>query len=190
MTTIIPLNKTDNLVLTKINGITACSVQEINDTEIITIQTKINQNEKTMADLITAKQDASTKSKETKRPIFVDLMEDGECEVALSQTKKSIHAFRDGNEIELPEYKERIPKEKPTVVKEEKIRQPKTKKKMAKTAKKKVTTPVKKESTTGLIGKATTLLLSPADWKRLDKAVADGKGSIRDLASKGILKVI
>ena len=140
-----------------------------------------------MADLMTAKQDASTKSKEVRTPVFVDLKPDGECEVAPRQTKESIHAFKDGNEVPLPEYKERIPLPKVKEVK------PKTKKKMAKPAKKtaakKVATPAKKD-TTGLIGKATTILLSAADWKRVDKAVADGKGSVRELASKGILKAV
>lgn len=191
MTTILPLNKTDNIVLTKLNGITACSVQDINDTEIISTLPKnfnLNQNEKAM-DLISAKQDASTKSKEVRSLVFVDVKEDGECEISQRLTKESIHAFRDGNEVAVPEYKERVkPEPKEKVVKE--VKQ-KTKKKMATTAKKTATKKVaKKESTTGLIGKATTLLLSAADWKRIEKAVADGKGSVRELASKGILKVV
>lgn len=138
---------------------------------------------------MTAKQDASTKSKEVRSLVFVDLKEDGECEMTQRQSKQTIHAFKDGNEIDLPEFKERA-KPEPKQIEDKQNKKPK--KKMAKPVKKTPTKKVvvKKESTTGLIGKATTILLSAADWKRIDKAVADGKGSVRELASKGILKAL
>lgn len=154
-----------------------------------------------MADLMTAKKDAAARSLESKKLIFVNMGSEGECEIADKQNKETLHAFENGNEVPLPALME-VSKEKPAKVKATKaptksISKTKTKKKMsteAKTAPKKAakksTPPKKVAATPGMIGKATTILLSKADWAKVDKAVEAGKGSIRELASKGILKAL
>jgi hypothetical protein len=146
-----------------------------------------------MADLMTAKADAAARSLESKKLIFIDIDGEGECSIADKQSATSLHAFQNGNEVPVPVFTEVSKKDKPAKVKVTKApTKTKSKKKvMAKAATKKA--PAKKAAAkpaTGLVGRATTILLSKAEWAKVDKAVDDGKGSIRELASKGILKVI
>jgi hypothetical protein len=156
-----------------------------------------------MADLMTAKKDAAARSLESKKTIFVTMDSEGECSVADKQSKETLHAFESGNEVPLPALMEVSKEAKPAKVKVAKAStkskiKTKSKKTMStevKPAKKaaKKAAPAKKVAKTNgdkLIGKATTILLSKGDWLKVDKAVEAGKGSIRDLASKGILKAL
>lgn len=144
-------------------------------------------------DLMSAKTEAAARSQKSKKLLFIHVLDDGECGVSTVQDATATHAFEGGNEVPLPELT--APEEKPAKAKVAKAPTKKEKpKKMAKKApaKKaaKAAAPAKKEKVSGLIGKATTLLLSKADWDKVNKAVEAGKGSIRDLASKGILKAL
>lgn len=143
-----------------------------------------------MADLMTAKKDAAARSLESKKVIFIAQLDTGECELVDKQSDICLHAFKDGNEIPLPS----LPTEKLAKVKVTKALPTKTKskKKMAKEVKTpaKKAAPAKKVAGEKLIGRATTVALSKENWAKVDKAVDAGKGSIRELASKGILKAL
>jgi hypothetical protein len=145
-----------------------------------------------MANLEQAKKDAVTRSQESKKTIFVSTSESGDHLVADKQSKDSIFAFKDGNEVPLPEFVEKAGK-KPAAAKVAKAstKKAKTNKKMAtKVAPKKAAAKKESKPASGLIGRATTILLSKTDWAKVDKAVEAGKGSIRELSSKGILRVL
>lgn len=153
-------------------------------------------------DLMTAKKDAAARSLQTTKTVFVDLGGDGECSIAEKQSEATMHAFKDGKEIPLPaEATEKVdsaPAKKPSTKKSS----TKNKKKMATEAKakpakkapaKKKAAPAKKEKATAgpkLIGKATTLLLTADQWKKVH-AAAEKKGTtIREMASVGIMKAL
>jgi hypothetical protein len=162
-----------------------------------------------MYNLVNAKKAAIERSLLSKKNVYID-QKGEECELKDHKSNLTLFAFNNGHEVPfdpLP-YSTQVQtakvkvteasltksknKKMETVTTEEKVAKKAPAKKTAKPAAKKASkAPVKKESKpSNLVGKATTLLLSPADWKRVDKAVADGKGSIRDLVAKGILKVI
>lgn len=150
-----------------------------------------------MADLNAAKKDAAARSLESKKTFFIDMAEGGVCTVVDKQTAASLHAFEGGNEVPLPTLS--LPKEeKPAKVKVTKATskskvKTKNKKKMATETKAPAKKAAKKAAPAKgdkLIGKATTISLSKGDWAKVDKAIEAGKGSIRDLASRGILKAL
>lgn len=142
-----------------------------------------------MADLMTAKTTALTRSKEVKKMVFVDIDNEGECEIKEKQSKQSVHAFLDGAEIELPPFVPTV--EKPAKVAKAKLVVVKNKKKMAekkapakKAAKKVAKTPAKKApANPNGIAKATTLVLTKGQWEKLGNI-----GNIRASVAEAVIK--
>lgn len=162
-------------------------------------------------DLISAKVKAAQQSRLNNKKVYVVVDDEGECEISNSPLTGSLHCFLNGSEIAL-ESKLEEPTTKPSGTKLAKNQEPKTNKTMTKVAtatpakkgiEKKVTAPVKKTAPTPAakkpqpsnvkrdgIGKATTVTFTAAEWKELESYCDKHSTTIRELATRGIAKLV
>jgi hypothetical protein len=145
-----------------------------------------------MADLNTAKQEALTRSTDSKKTFFVSVDAEGSHTVSDKQTKESLFAFEGGKEVPmLPIVEEKVKKASTKTAKPKSISKTKPKKKMATKAKpaakkeKAKKTPAKKaeKKNSGLIGKGTTVSLTKTQWDKFHKM-----GNIRQLVTDAVVK--
>jgi len=148
-------------------------------------------------DLISAKVEAAARSRKEGKTIYIIVdQKDGECDLATAPLKGVYTAYKNGGEIALevgaevtattPKAKKgkTAPKEMSKVKSSAPTSGDKNKKVMGK--KKEVKKAVAKKVATGT-GKATTLILSDAQWKKVEGLIAK-EGSIREMVAKAMIK--
>jgi len=142
-------------------------------------------------DLITAKVEAAKLSRTEKKKMYINVDADGECTVA-DKPKEPITAYANGSEVALEsnlEVSTAEPKMKKSKQSNKKVMaEVATKKAPAKKAAAKKEAPkkvaAKVERPSNLVGKATTLFLTPAQWKAFEAK----EGGIRDNVAKAVIK--
>ncbi len=150
-------------------------------------------------DLITARVDAAKRSRADKVTIFIIVDKEGECTLSTECKKGAYTCYRNGSEVSLPSNAETStvePKTKKGKTAPHKdmskvdFSKPinsgeKTNNKMAK--KTEVKGNAKKVAKPEGTGKATTLILTDAQWAKVNKLI-EKEGSIREMVAKAMIK--
>ncbi len=139
-------------------------------------------------DLMTAKVNAAALSKKKATVVFLVADEDGDFSLSYNPVEGTQYAFRNGSELPTDEVDQltSIKPKKEKVMSTEKKTTPA--KKGAPVAKGKKEAPAKKGSTKiEGTGKATTLVLTGAQWKKLEAALSDAGSNIREAVREAIV---
>lgn len=153
-------------------------------------------------DLISAKVEAAKRSREEKKKIYITVDTDGECDLSNLPLKGVYTCYSNGSEIALEHDAEVAtvaprPNKKKLPAQSEKalklISKQNTKEtimattKPAKKAAKKVATKKEPKVKDTRVGKATTLLLSAEQWKKVDALITKDGGSIREMVAEALI---